>query len=411
MPLIDRRSLLAGAAATAAAGLPVRRARAAAPIRIGVLTDMAGAYADDAGKGSVVAAKLAIEDFRKLHGDIPVEIIASDFQNKPDIASNIASGWYDRDGIDMIVDVPVSSAALAVAGVAKQRDKLAIFNAGTSALTGKDCGPNHAHWAFDTYCLANSTSRTVVAEGGNTWFFIQANYAFGASLAADSTTIVQAAGGKVLGSVKYPFPETSDFSSFLLQAQSSGAKVVGLASAGADTGNLVKQAKEFGLTQDGVTKLASLLCFIPQVHSIGLEAAQGLLMSETFYWDLNDATRAFSARYSPQVDGAKPCTIQVGCYSGVFHYLKAVAALGVDAAKASGAATLAKMKEIPTDDIVFGKGRLREDGRKLHDTYLFEVKKPADSKAPWDYFRHVRTIPGEEAFRPLADGHCPLVHT
>ncbi|MGP0061317.1 MAG: ABC transporter substrate-binding protein [Beijerinckiaceae bacterium] len=410
MPLIDRRSLLASATA-AAVSLPARRARASAPIRIGVLTDMAGAYADDSGKGSIVAAKLAVEDFRKLHADIPVEIISSDFQDKPDIASNIASSWYDRDGVDMIIDVPVSSAALAVAGVAKQRNKLAIFNAGTSALTGKECGPNHAHWAFDTYCLANSTSRAVVAEGGDTWFFIQANYAFGASLAADATTIVQASGGKVLGSVKYPFPETADFSSYLLQAQSSGAKVIGFASAGADTGNLVKQANEFGLTQDGKTKLASLLCFIPQVHSIGLKAAQGLLMSETFYWDLNDATRAFSARYAPQVDGAMPCTIQVGCYSGVFHYLKAVAALGVEAAKASGAATLTKMKEIPTDDIVFGKGRLREDGRKIHDVYLFEVKKPEESTRLWDYFRLVRTTPGEEAFRPLSAGQCPLVRT
>lgn len=407
MLLINRRSLIAGAAAAA---IPLGRARAATPIRIGVLTDMSGAYADDAGKGSVVSAKLAVEDFRKQHDNIPVEIIFSDFQNKPDIAANIAASWYDREGVDLIIDVPVSSASLAVAGVAKQRNKLAIFNSASSALTGEACGPNHAHWAFDTYCLANSTSRAIVNDGGDSWYFIQANYAFGAALAADSATIVRASGGKVVGSVKYPFPETSDFSSFLLQAQSSGAKVVGFASAGADTGNLIKQANEFGLTNNGNTRLAALLCLIPQVHALGLTAAQGLLLSETFYWDLNDATRGFSARYSPQVDGAKPCTIQVGCYSGVFHYLKAVAALGIDTAKSNGAAVLAKMKEIPTDDIVFGKGRLREDGRKIHDTYLFQVKTPQQSKEPWDYYRLIKTTPGEQAFRPISESVCSMVN-
>ena len=406
MSLIDRRSLIAGAAAIT---IPHRRAKAATPIRIGVLTDMTGPYADDSGKGSVVAAKLAVEDFRKQHGDIPVEIVFSDFQNKPDVASNIAAGWYDRDGVDLIIDVPVSSASLAVAGVARQRNKLAIFNSASSALTGDACGPNHAHWAFDTYCLANSTSRAIVAGGGGSWYFIQANYAFGAALAADSSAIVRAAGGQVLGSVKYPFPGTSDFSSFLLQAQASGAKVIGFASAGADTGNLVKQANEFGLTRDGRTRLAALLCLIPQIHALGLKAAQGLLLSETFYWNLNDSTRAFTARYAPQVDGAMPCTIQVGCYSGVFHYLKAVAAMGVDAAKADGAATLEKMKAMPTDDIVFGKGRLREDGRKIHDTFLFQVKTPEESRQPWDYYRLIRTTPGEQAFRPLAESTCPLV--
>ena len=406
MSFIDRRSLIAGAAAMT---IPHRRAKAATPIRIGVLTDMTGPYADDSGKGSVVAARLAVEDFRKQHGDIPVEIVFSDFQNKPDVASNIAAGWYDRDGVDLIIDVPVSSASLAVAGVARQRNKLAIFNSASSALTGDACGPNHAHWAFDTYCLANSTSRAIVAGGGGSWYFIQANYAFGAALAADSSAIVRAAGGQVLGSVKYPFPGTSDFSSFLLQAQASGAKVIGFASAGADTGNLVKQANEFGLTRDSRTRLAALLCLIPQIHALGLKAAQGLLLSETFYWNLNDSTRAFTARYAPQVDGAMPCTIQVGCYSGVFHYLKAVAAMGIDAARADGAATLDKMKAMPTDDIVFGKGRLREDGRKIHDTFLFQVKTPEESKEPWDYYRLIRTTPGEQAFRPLAESTCPLV--
>jgi branched-chain amino acid transport system substrate-binding protein len=405
---INRRSLLCGGVAAA---LPLRRARASTPIRIGVLTDLAGPYADDSGQGSVVAAKLAIEDFHKMHGDIAVELISSDFQSKPDIAASKASAWYDRDGVDLIVDVPVSSAALAVAGVAKQHNKAAIFNAGTSELTGKACSPNHAHWAFDNYALAYSTSRAVVAEGGDSWFFIQANYAFGASLVADASAIVQNSGGSIKGVVKYPFPETADFSSFLLQAQSSGAKVVAFASAGADTANLVKQAGEFGLKADKAIKIASLLCFIPQIHALGLRDGEGLLTSETFYWDLNDQTRAFTQRYSPQVGGAKPCTIQVGCYSGVLHYLKAVAALGVDAAKASGAATIAKMKEIPTEDLVFGKGRLREDGRKIHDVHLFQVKSPDESTRPWDYYKLVRTTPGEEAFRPLSAGQCPLIHS
>ncbi len=403
--MISRRSLLATGAAFAVAG----RARAAAPIRIGVLTDMAGPYADDSGQGSVVAARLAIEDFKKMHGDIAVDLIFADFQTKPDVATNIAASWYDREGVDFIIDVPVSSAALAVANVAKQRDKVAIFNAGSSALTASSCGPNHAHWAFDTYALASSTSRAIVAGGGKSWFFIQANYAFGASLVADASTVIEGSGGKVIGTVKYPFPETSDYASFLLQAQASNAEVVGFASAGADSTNLIKQAAEFGLARDGKTKIALLLCFIPQIHSIGLKDASGLLVSEAFYWDLNEQTRSFTTRYSPQVGGAKPCTIQAGCYSGVLHYLKAVAALGIDKAKSSGAAVVAKMKEMPTDDVVFGKGRLREDGRKLHDMHLFQIKAPGDSKAPWDYYKLISTVPGEQAFRPLADGKCGMI--
>ncbi len=405
--MISRRSLLATGAAFAVAG----RARAAAPIRIGVLTDMAGPYADDSGQGSVVAARLAIEDFKKMHGDIAVDLIFADFQTKPDVATNIAASWYDREGVDFIIDVPVSSAALAVANVAKQRDKVAIYNAGSSALTGSSCGQNHAHWAFDTYALASSTSRAIVAGGGKSWFFIQANYAFGASLVADASTVIEGSGGKVIGTVKYPFPETSDYASFLLQAQASNAEVVGFASAGADSTNLIKQAAEFGLARDGKTKIALLLCFIPQIHSIGLKDASGLLVSEAFYWDLNEQTRSFTTRYSPQVGGAKPCTIQAGCYSGVLHYLKAVAALGVDKAKSSGAAVVAKMKEIPTDDVVFGKGRLRDDGRKIHDMHLFQIKAPGDSKAPWDYYKLISTVPGELAFRPLADGKCGMIPT
>ena len=402
---LSRRTFLAASAAT----LVVGRARAAQPIKIGVLTDLAGPYADDSGKGSVAMAKLAIEDFRRMNAGFDVELISADFSDKPDVAANLAAQWYDREGVDLVIDVPVSSAALAVANVAKQKDKVAIFNAGSSALSGPNCTPNTAHWAFDTYGLAATTGRAVVEAGGKTWFFVQANYAFGASLVEDASSVITASGGKVLGTVKYPFPETSDYASFLLQAQASGAEVIGFASAGADSSNLIKQASEFGLA-NGNVRLAALLCFIPQIHALGLQASKGLLVSEAFYWDLNDGTRALAERYAPQVGGAKPCTIQAGCYSGVLHYLKAVAALGVDDAKKSGAAVVAKMKEIPTDDLAFGKGRLREDGRKIHDMHLFEVKAPEESKKPWDYYKFLRTVPGEKAFRPLADGKCPLIH-
>lgn len=402
---LSRRTLLAAGAASLVTG----RARAAKSIKIGVLTDFAGPYADDSGQGSVVMAKLAIEDFRKMNGDIDVELISADFLTKPDVAASLAASWYDREGVDLIIDVPVSSAALAVANVAKQKDKVAIFNAGSSALSGSACSPNHAHWAFDTYGLAATTGRAVVESGGKSWFFVQANYAFGASLVQDATSVIEAAGGKVLGTVKYPFPETSDYASFLLQAQSSGAEVIGFASAGADSSNLIKQASEFGLA-NGQVKLAALLCFIPQIHALGLPASKGLLVSEAFYWDLNDGTRALTQRYAPQVGGAKPCTIQAGCYSGVLHYLKAVAALGLENARKSGATIVAKMKEIPTDDLAFGKGRLREDGRKVHDMHLFEVKSPEESKQAWDYYKFLKTVPGEKAFRPIADGKCPLVH-
>lgn len=407
---LSRRHLIGGSAAAGFGALLPRRAVAQSrPIRIGVLTDMAGPYSEDSGRGSVVATQLAIEDFAKINPGIAVEVISGDMQGKPDVATAIASAWFDRDNIDVIVDLPVSSAALAVAHIVQQKDKVAILNPGTSDLTGKACGPNHVHWAFDTYALANATGRAVIAGGGRSWYFIQADYAFGAALVADTGRIVEAQGGKVIGKVRYPFPGTMDFSSFLLQAQSSGAEVIAFANAGADAANCIKQAVEFGLT-GGKTKLAALLCFIPQIHGLGLAAAQGLLLTEAFYWDLNDRTRAFSARYGAQMEGRMPCTIQVGCYSGVLHYLKAVAALGVDAARASGAAAVAQMKRMPTDDDVFGAGRLREDGRKIHDMHLFQVKTPAESKSPWDIYKLVRTIPGEEAFRPLAEGACPMVH-
>lgn len=405
----SRRVLLAGGAAAILDQAVPRRARAAtAPIRIGVLTDMSGAYAADSGQGSVVCAQLAVEDFARIHPGIPAEVISGDMQGKPDLAASLAAEWYDRRGVDVIVDVPVSSAALAVATVARTKNKVALFNPATSDLTGKACGPNHIHWAFDTYALANSTARAIMAAGGRSWFFVQADYAFGASMVADTSAVVQGQGGKVLGTVKYPFPQTTDFSAFLLQAQSSGADVVAFANAGADAANCIKQAAEFGVARRG-TKLAALLCLIPQIHSIGLSGAKGLLLTEGFYWNLNDRTRALSARYAPRMGGSVPCTIQAGCYSGVVHYLKAAVSLGVEAAQANGAAAVAEMKRLPTDDDAFGKGRVREDGRKIHDMYLFRVKTPAESKSEWDLYELAGTTPGEQAYRPLAAGACPLV--
>ena len=409
--IMDRRTVLAGGAAALSSSILPRRVRAAsAPIKIGVLTDMAGPYADDSGPGSVVAAQLAIEDFAKMNPGIAVELISGDMQGKPDVASEIASKWYDREGVDVIIDVPVSSAALAVAFIARQKNKVALLNPGTSDLSGKACSPNHVHWAFDTYALAASTGQAVLAEGGKSWFFVQADYAFGAALVADTTAIIEAHGGKSLGSVRYPFPGTTDFASYLLQAQASGADVVAFANAGADASNAIKQAGEFGIAS-GKVKLAALLCFIPQIKALGLDAAQGLMLTEGFYWDLNDRTRRFSTRYAAQMKGAMPCTIQVGCYSAVLHYLKAVAVTGADAAKASGSGLVAKMKEIPTDDDVFGPGRIREDGRKIYDMYLFQVKKKAELTSPWDLYRLVRTTPGEQAYRPMSAALCPLVHT
>lgn len=408
--ILTRRAVVAGGAAVTAASLLPRRGRAAPQtLKIGVLTDMGGPYSEDSGQGSVVAAQLAIEDATKIAPGLKIELISGDMQGKPDVAAALAGAWYDREGVDVIVDVPVSSAALSVAGVAHQKNKVAILNPGTSELSGKACSPNHVHWAFDTYALAASTGQAILAEGGKSWYFVQADYAFGAALVADTTAVIERGGGTVLGRVRYPFPETKDFASFLLQAQASGAEVIAFANAGADAANAIKQAGEFGLTSGGA-KLAALLCFIPQIHATGLATAQGLLLTEAFYWDLNDRTRAFSARYAPRMSGAMPCTIQVGCYSGVLHYVKAVAAMGVEAAKASGAAAVAKMKEIPTDDDVFGQGRVREDGRKIHDMHLFQVKAPGESKGPWDLYRLVRTTPGDQAFRPLSPALCPMLH-
>jgi branched-chain amino acid transport system substrate-binding protein len=368
-------------------------------IKIGVLSDMSSLYTDLAGAGSVLAAKMAVEDSGIEKRGYKVEYVSADHQNKPDIGSAIARQWYDTDKVDVIVDVPNSGVALAVSQITKDKGKAFLaVGPGTSDLTGKACSPNTVHWAYDTWMLANGTGTAMTKQGGDTWFFITADYAFGQALERDTTAAVQKAGGKVLGSVRAPI-NNQDFSSFLLQAQSSKAKVIGLANAGGDTTNSIKQAAEFGIVKGGQS-LAGLLVFLTDIHALGLQTAQGLIFTETFYWDMNDQTRAFAKRFAPLDKGIHPTMVHAGVYSSVLHYLKAVEALKSD----DGTKVIAKMKEMPTDDPLFGKGSIRVDGRKIHPAYLVEVKKPAESKAPWDYYKIRATIPADQAFRPMADG-------
>jgi branched-chain amino acid transport system substrate-binding protein len=373
-------------------------------IKIGVLNDQSGLYADLAGQGSVVAARMALEDFGAAKKGMKVEIISADHQNKPEVGSSIARQWYDRDGVDVIVDVPTSSVALAINQVTREKNKaFLVSGAAASDLTGKACSPNTIHWTYDTWMLAHGTGSAIVKTGGKSWFFLTADYAFGHALERDTEEVVTKNGGKVLGKVRHPL-NAQDFSSFLLQAQSSKAQIIGLANAGGDTINSIKQASEFGIVKGG-QNLAGLLVFISDVHALGLPTAQGLILTETFYWDHNDKTRAFAKRFAPQYKGNMPTMVQAGVYSAVLHYLKAVEALKSD----DGPKVIAKMKELPTDDPLFGKGRVRQDGRKIHDAYLFEVKKPSESKGPWDYYKLRDTIPAEQAFRPEKEGGCPLV--
>ncbi|MDX3807769.1 ABC transporter substrate-binding protein [Bosea thiooxidans] len=373
-------------------------------VKAGVLNDRSGIYADLAGEGSVVAARMAVEDFKAAEKGIKVEIVSADHQNKPDVGSTIARQWYDQDGVDLILDVPTSSVALAVSQISKEKNKININSgAGSSDLTGKACNANTVHWTYDTYALAQGTGGAMVKAGGDTWFFLTADYAFGHALERDATEIIKKAGGKVLGSVKTPFPGT-DFSSFLLQAQSSKAKVIGLANAGSDTTNAIKQAGEFGIVAGG-QKLAGLLVFVSDVHALGLQAAQGLVLTESFYWDRDDQTRAWSQRFAKLNGGKMPTMVQAGVYAGLLHYLKAV-----EATKSKDTATvMAKMKEMPTDDPLFGKGSIRPNGRKMHDMYLYEVKKPSESKGEWDLYKQIAVLPAEQAFQPLAETGCSLV--
>jgi branched-chain amino acid transport system substrate-binding protein len=392
--------------ASAIGALTIGGALAQTAVKVGVLGDRSGVYTDISGEGSVVAARLAVEDFAKIDPSVKVEVVSADHQNKPDVGAAIARQWYDRDGVDAIMDGVTSSVALAVNQVTREKNKVLIDSgAGTADLTGPQCTPNTVHWVYDTVALANGTGSAMVKRGGDTWFFLTADYVFGQTLQRDTAGVVTKNGGKVLGSVKTPFP-TADFSSFLLQAQGSGAKVIGLANAGGDTINAIKQAGEFGITGGGQA-LAGLLVFSSEVHALGTKVAQGLVLTEPFYWDLTDGTRAFSERFSQQMKGRKPTANHAGVYAGTIHYLKAVAALKGEAK--DGAKVVAKMKEMPTDDPLFGKGVIRADGRKIHDMYLFEVKKPAESKGEWDLYKTLATIPGNEVFRPLGEGGCPLV--
>lgn len=398
-------SSLVAAVALAFAGGAAQAQISGNVVKIGVMNDMSGVYADIGGPGSVVAAKMAVEDFQKTSkAGLKIEIVSADHQNKPDVGSTVARQWYDTDGVDAIADVPTSSVALAVAQVTRDKGK-AFLNTGaaTADLTGKACSPNTVHWLYDTWMLAHGTGSAIVKTGGDTWFFLTADYAFGHALERDTEAVVLASGGKVLGKVRHPLG-TQDFSSFLLQAQASKAKVIGLANAGGDTINSIKQAAEFGIVKGGQS-LAGLLVFLTDVHGLGLQTAQGLVVTETFYWDLNDQTRAWSKRFAAANGGKYPSMDHAGVYAVILHYLKAVEAAKTD----DGTKVVARMKELPTDDPLFGKGTIRQDGRKLHPAYLFEVKKPSESKGPYDYYKLRATIPADQAFRPLAEGGCPLV--
>jgi branched-chain amino acid transport system substrate-binding protein len=398
-------ALLLGAALIASATISAHAQYTDGGIKIGVLTDLSGLYADLAGPGSITAAKLAVADFNAASKGMKVEIVSGDHQNKPDIAANLANAWFDVDKVDVIVELVNSGVALAVSEVAKVKNKAALVSgAASSDLTGSKCNANTVHWAYDTWALANGTGKAMVKAGGDSWFFLTADYAFGYALERDTAAVVEANGGKVLGRVRAPL-NTNDFSSFLLQAQASRAKVIGLANAGGDTINSIKQAAEFGIVKSGQS-LAGLLVFASDIAALGLPTAQGLVLTETWYWDMNDANRAWTKRWQVEHPGKYPTMVHAGVYSSVIHYLKAVEALKADG---DGKAVIAKMKELPTDDLLFGKGVLRADGRKIHDAYLFEVKKPAESKYPGDFYKTRATIPAAEAFRPLNEGGCPLV--
>ena len=374
-------------------------------VRLGVLNDMSSLYADISGPGSVIAAKMAVEDFNPAAHGMKVEIVSADHQNKPDVGSNIARQWFDVDHVDAILDVPTSSVALAVSDVTREKNKVFLISgAASSDLTGPKCSPNSVHWTYDTWMLANGTGKALVKTGGDTWFFLTADYAFGHALEHDTAAVVTANGGKVLGAVDHPL-NTQDFSSFLLQAQASKAKIIGLANAGGDTINSIKQGAEFGITAGG-QQFAGLLVFVTDVNALGLKAAQGLVLTETWYWDMNDANRAWTKRWQAEHAGKFPSMVQAGVYAATLHYLKAVAELK---SAADGKAVVNQMKALPTDDPLFGKGYIRADGRKIHPAYLFQVKKPEESKYPGDNYILRATIPAEEAFRPLKEGGCPMV--
>ncbi|MBY0296747.1 MAG: ABC transporter substrate-binding protein [Methylobacterium sp.] len=379
-------------------------AQARMTVTFGVLNDRAGPFSDLAGEGSVVAAEMAAADFRAHNPEIAIRILSADHQNKPDVGAGIVRKWIDQDGVDVVLDVPFSSVALAVHQIVREKNRLMINSgAGASEITGALCSPNTLHWTYDTWALANGTGGAVVRSGGDSWFFLTADYAFGKALERDVSEVVLRNGGTVLGAVRHPVAAT-DFSSFLIQAQGAKAKVVGLANAGSDTINAIKQAAEFGVTEGG-QRLAGLLVFLSDVHSLGLKVAQGLVLTEAFYWDLDEGTRAWSRRFAERHRGRMPTMVQAGVYSGMMHYLKAVKATG----SKDTATVVAEMRRVPAEDPLFGRSEVRADGRVIHPMYLFEVKKPAESTGPWDYYKRIATIPADQAFRPLAAGQCPLV--
>ena len=405
---LTRRRALAGSAALAAS-----RARAQpAPglVRVGVLTDLSGQYRDNSGPTSVLAAKQAVEDFRPEAHGFTVEILAADHQQKPDVGATVARQWFDRGGVDAVADMNNTAIALAVKSIVEAKDKVSLITGAASAdLTGKHCSPNAVHWAPDTYADAHSTGGSILRDGGSSWFLIVPDYAFGHTLEREAAALIQERGGKVLGSVAYPFPGTTDFSSFLVQAQASGAKVVGFCNTGGDMENCVKQAHEFGLAQGGA-RIAALFGVITEVHAMGLQVGQGLLLSETFYWDLDDRTRAFTRRFLPKTAGNYPSSLHASCYAGVLHYLKTVAELEPARAKTSGREAVAAMKRLPTDDDCFGQNSIRADGRFLCPVHLFQAKTPPESRMPWDLYTLVAATPADKAWRPLAEGSCPMVH-
>jgi branched-chain amino acid transport system substrate-binding protein len=406
VPTVRGSALLALAVGLTSMGGAFAQEKLDKIVKVGALGDQSGLYQDIGGPGSVVAAQMAVEDSGLLAKGWKIDVISADHQNKPDVAVNIGKQWIDVEKVDVFVDLAASNVGLAIANLAKEKNVVNLNSgSGSSDLTGSQCTPNTVHWAYDTYMLANGTGKALVKSGGESWFFITADYAFGQALERDTTAAVTSSGGKVLGSVKHPL-NTADFSSFLLQAQSSKAKVIGLANAGGDTTNAIKQAAEFGIVSGG-QKLAGMLMFITDVNSLGLNIAQGLNFTESFYWDMNDQTRAFTKRFMARFKKNPPTMVQAGVYSSLIHYFKALEALGGN--PHDGRAVVAKMKEIPTDDPLFGKGSIRADGRKIHPAYLFEVKKPSESKYPWDYYKLIATIPANEAFLPLEKSVCPMI--
>ncbi len=408
---ITRRTFIGSGLASAGALWTFGHARADAAntIRFGHLTDMSGVYRDVEGPTSVACLQQAVEEFTKANPAFKVEILIADHQNKADIGLGIIRQWFDVDGVDVITNIGNSAVALGAKPVIEAKDKVALISsAGSSALTGASCSANWVHWSWDSWCLAHSTATSMVRTGGDKWFFVTADYAFGHAAQADAAKFVQAAGGKVIGTVKYPYGTTTDFSSYLLQAQGSGANVIAFANSGADLVNCMKQSQEFGLAK--TTRLAAMVGYITDVLAMGLPTANGMTLTETFYWDLNDRTRAFQKRIAPKLaPGVFPNMSQVGDYSGPLHYLKTVKEVGVASAKASGRGMVAMMKKMPTDDDCFGKGSIRADGRKIHPAYLFEVKPPQESTSRGDVYRLRASLPADDAFRPLADGGCPLV--